>query len=174
MNDLSGNPRSRNALRRAGLLALAVLVVVVTAVWALSEWQASGRTPVVLNGTAVPPVPALNPARVAKGAAVYGQYCASCHGANLEGVPDWRTSLDDGSFPPPPHDSSGHTWHHADAVLVDIIAIGGKPARNSRMPGFAGQITPEETQAILDFIKSRWGKHEREFQWWVTASQSKP
>lgn len=171
MNDLRGIPRSHSTLRRVGLLALAVLVVAVTAIWVLSEWQTPGNAPVVLNGTSVPPVPMLNPAQVAEGAALYGQYCASCHGANLEGVPDWRTSLDDGSFPPPPHDSSGHTWHHSDAVLADIIANGGKPAQNSKMPGFGDQITVEETQAILDFIKSRWGKQEREFQWWITASQ---
>lgn len=171
MNDLRGNPRSHNALRRVGLLALAVLVVVVIAIWVMSEWQAPSSAPVMLNGTSVPPVPTLNPERVAKGAALYGQYCASCHGASLEGVADWKSLLDDGSFPPPPHDSSGHTWHHSDALLVDIIANGGKPARDSKMPGFGDKITLEETQAILDFIKSRWGINEREFQWWVTASQ---
>ena len=113
---------------------------------------------VVINGTAVPPVPTLGAERVARGVALYAQQCASCHGANLEGVPDWKKPLPDGSFPPPPHDSSGHTWHHADAVLLNIIANGGDPAYNSTMPAFKDKLSEQDMIAILDFIRSKWGK----------------
>jgi len=64
---------------------------------------------VVINGTAVPPVPTLDSDRVAQGKVLYEQTCASCHSANLEGMPDWKKTLPDGSLPPPPHDSTGHT-----------------------------------------------------------------
>jgi mono/diheme cytochrome c family protein len=108
------------------------------------------------------------------GAALYAQYCASCHGVNLEGAPDWKISLPDGSLPPPPQDSSGHTWHHPDPLLLDIVANGGDPAYNSRMPAFGDQISKDEMISILDFIKSTWGKDEREFQWWMTVTQGNP
>ena len=125
--------------------------------------------PVVMNGIAAPPLPTLVPERVALGQSVYTQSCASCHGVNLEGKPDWKIPLADGSLPPPPHDSSGHTWHHPDKLLLDIIANGGDPKYNSQMPAFKDQLTREQMAAVLDFMKSKWGREEREYQWWMTA-----
>jgi len=62
------------------------------------------------------------------GAEIYNASCASCHGANLQGQPDWQTPNSDGSLPPPPHDEEGHTWHHSDRVLLDYIRLGGTKA----------------------------------------------
>jgi len=128
-------------------------------------------TSVVINETAVPPMPTLNMAHVAHGEALYDRYCAKCHGVNLEGAPNWKQPRADGSFPPPPHDGSGHTWHHSDALLLSIVANGGDPAYNSNMPAFQDRLTPEDVAAVLEFLKSKWGKDEREFQWWVTATR---
>ena len=152
--------------RRLGL----IVVLAVVALGVLSLAVPRPDRPVVINGTAVPPVPALSADRVAQGKALYAQYCASCHGTNLEGVANWKKMLPDGSLPPPPHDSSGHTWHHADALLVSIIMSGGDPAFNSRMPSFKAQLTEEQARLILDFLKSTWDQEKREFQWWVTAT----
>ena len=41
----------------------------------------------------------------------YQEYCASCHGVNLEGQANWRSRNQDGTLPAPPHDETGHTWH---------------------------------------------------------------
>jgi mono/diheme cytochrome c family protein len=134
-------------------------------------WQrAAAPSPVVINGTAVPPLPRLAPVLAAQGEALYAQYCAACHGMNLEGAPNWKQRLADGSYPPPPHNSSGHTWHHSDAVLLNIISNGGDPALNSKMPPFRGRLNQEGMNAILEFFKSRWGQEEREYQWWITAT----
>ena len=128
--------------------------------------------PVTLLGITVPPVPTSNPKWAAQGEILYSQYCASCHGANLEGVPDWKRVQEDGSFLPPPHDSSGHTWHHPDPVLIEIITQGGDTELyNTKMPGFGEQLTETEIKAILDYIKSYWGPEEREYQWWLTAQE---
>lgn len=62
--------------------------------------------------------------QVTLGRAIYTEHCASCHGANLEGQPDWRKRRPDGKMPSPPHDASGHTWHHPDNVLAGIIKQG--------------------------------------------------
>ena len=98
---------------------------------------------------------------IAEGAEIYGAQCAACHGANLQGeVPDWRVPKADGLLPAPPHDESGHTWHHADALLVDITmrgtaaVVGG--GYESAMPGFAGVLSEDEVLAVLAFIKSTW------------------
>jgi mono/diheme cytochrome c family protein len=61
-----------------------------------------------------------NPKFVARGKVVYKEHCASCHGANLEGQPNWRHRLPNGRMPAPPHDPTGHTWHHSDKQLFEM------------------------------------------------------
>ncbi|MEO3427621.1 cytochrome c [Pelagibius sp. CAU 1746] len=101
-----------------------------------------------------------DPDKVALGAQVYAANCASCHGANLEGQPNWRQRKADGRLPAPPHDVSGHTWHHPDAQLFALTKQG--PAAlagggyQSDMPGYAGTLSDAEIWAVLSYIKSRW------------------
>lgn len=103
-----------------------------------------------------------NKQQVASGEAVYRQHCAACHGAGLEGQDNWRRRLPSGRMPAPPHDASGHTWHHPDEVLFGITKEGlipGKyapPGYESDMPAFAGKISDEEIWAVLTYIKSSW------------------
>ena len=63
---------------------------------------------------------------VAAGETLYQANCASCHGKRLEGAADWREARSDGTFPPPPHDRTGHTWHHSDTLLFNYTKLGGK------------------------------------------------
>src|SRR5690348_1739477 len=65
-----------------------------------------------------------DPKLVARGKVVYDAQCASCHGAKLEGQPDWRHRLPNGRMPAPPHDATGHTWHHSDKQLFDMTKSG--------------------------------------------------
>ena len=107
-----------------------------------------------------------DPEIVAAGHRIYEVHCASCHGANLEGEPDWQTRDADGFLPAPPHDETGHTWHHPDQGLFDITrngiqAYAGKDYR-TRMPAF-GTILPDSAIiAALSYIKSRWPNAVRE------------
>ena len=110
----------------------------------------------------------LDPDRVVRGGDLYQQYCASCHRADLSGDPGWKTPNDDGSYPPPPHDSSGHTWHHPDQVLIEIIRD-GSDFPQSRMPSFGDKLTDEDIEAILEFFKTNWGQQERAYQEQVTT-----
>src|SRR5215472_646802 len=83
-----------------------------------------------------------NPRLVARGKIVYAQQCASCHGANLEGQPNWRVRLPSGRLPAPPHDSTGHTWHHSDKELFEMVKNGIPeivPGYQTDMPGVQGQ-----------------------------------
>jgi mono/diheme cytochrome c family protein len=102
--------------------------------------------------------------QVALGAKVYAQHCASCHGARLEGQPNWQRRLPNGRMPAPPHDETGHTWHHPDEVLFDIIKHGigryAPPGYQSDMPAFAGVLSDDEVRAVLAFIESHWKSRE--------------
>ena len=100
-------------------------------------------------------------AKVALGAKLYARTCALCHGARLEGQPDWRTRLPNGRLPAPPHDDSGHTWHHPDRLLFAITKNGVVPPHapggyESDMPSFGGSLSDEEIWAVLAYIKKQW------------------
>jgi mono/diheme cytochrome c family protein len=104
-------------------------------------------------------------ARVALGSKIYAGHCAACHGARLEGQPEWRRRLPNGRMPAPPHDESGHTWHHADRVLFAITKNGLVPPNapagyQSDMPAFGGQLSDNEIWAVLSFIASHWRTRE--------------
>ena len=100
-----------------------------------------------------------NVEQVALGKQVYAANCASCHGANLEGQPNWQQDLPTGGRPAPPHDASGHTWHHDDQSLFTTVKFGGQstspPGYKSNMPAF-GNLTDQEIWGVLAFIKSKW------------------
>ena len=105
-------------------------------------------------------------AQLAVGENIYQQHCAACHGAKLEGQPDWRSPLPNGRMPAPPHDESGHTWHHPDAVLFGITKHGlvpGKyapPGYQSDMPAFGNTLSDDQIRAALAFIQSHWKTKE--------------
>lgn len=105
---------------------------------------------------------------VAQGRSLYVSHCSACHGASLEGQPNWRERRSDGRLPAPPHDASGHTWHHPDAVLFDITRNGLVPGRTapegyeSDMPAYAGILSDTEIVAVLAYIKSTWPADVRE------------
>ncbi len=152
------------------------LVPVIAAALVLSACAPGASTdstlvPSLTSGPAaedsVPPTPQLDAARLEEGEALYGQYCASCHGADLSGDPEWKTPNADGSYRPPPHDSSGHTWHHSDRLLMTITRD-GSDFPESRMPPFGDTLTDEQITAIFEFIKASWEPQERDAQWRVT------
>lgn len=103
-------------------------------------------------------------AAILLGQRVYVEYCASCHGANLEGQPDWQTRRPDGRLPAPPHDATGHTWHHSTAQLIELTrkgVAGLVPGYESDMPAFEGVLTDAEIAAVIAYIASTWPQELR-------------
>ena len=108
-----------------------------------------------------------DPTLVARGKVVYSERCASCHGANLEGQPNWRQRLPNGRLPAPPHDVTGHTWHHSDRQLFDMVKNGTAaimPGYETDMPAYKDTLSDADIWAVLSFIESTWPPniHERQ------------
>lgn len=101
-----------------------------------------------------------HPEILAQGRDVYDRYCASCHGTRLEGQPEWTKRLPSGRMPAPPHDASGHTWHHPSQQLFEIVKDGvakfGPPGYESDMPAFRGTLSDAQIRAVLAYIHSTW------------------
>ena len=97
--------------------------------------------------------------QIALGKKVYEDRCAICHGAKLEGQPNWQERKPDGKLPAPPHDASGHTWHHTDEQLFTITKEGLSaivPGYESDMPAFKETLSDSEIAATLAYIESTW------------------
>ena len=108
---------------------------------------------------------------LAAGEILYAENCAACHGANLEGQANWRSPGEDGRLPAPPHDQTGHTWHHGDQVLFEYTELGGRALMaaqgmdfDSGMPGFGDQLSDQEIWNVIGYIKSTWPARIREIQ----------
>jgi mono/diheme cytochrome c family protein len=115
---------------------------------------------------------------VAGGAQIYQSHCAACHGSNLEGQPEWQSRDPNGLLPAPPHDASGHTWHHPDEMLFRITKFGiasviGDPTYKAAMPVYEATLSDQDIVAVLSWIKAQWPVAIRERHDLVNAAAAK-
>jgi mono/diheme cytochrome c family protein len=154
---------------KAKALSAVAGVATLAAIAALAQQGRQARAPQGLTFLGEP----VTTEQIALGKGVYVESCASCHGAKLEGQPDWRRRLPNGRMPAPPHDATGHTWHHSDQALFTITKLGVGAivaGYESDMPAFEGRLTDAEIAAVLGYVKSTWPGRERGFQAEVTAN----
>jgi len=110
---------------------------------------------------------AASAAQLELGEAVYVENCASCHGVEGEGEyypnPPQEPGPD-GLLGAPPHDETGHTWHHADQLLLDTIRHGSTYEGFKPMPAFGDTLSDDEIEAVLVYIKTFWTDEQRALQ----------
>lgn len=119
-----------------------------------------------------------NKRQVNRGALVYKKFCSLCHGADLKGQPNWRKRKADGKLPAPPHDETGHTWHHDDDLLFGIIKFGlvppyGPVNYKSDMPAWGSTLSDKDIWTVLAYIKSRWPAETRKTQTEISQGSQK-
>ena len=122
-----------------------------------SETTSEAVKPVQQTAAPVKPMPKREHdiAQVVRGAAVFKQNCAECHGANGEGAENWRQRDANDKFPPPPLNGDGHSWHHPlNALRYTIrngtLAIGGS------MPAWKGKLSDADIDAVITWFQSKW------------------
>ncbi len=92
---------------------------------------------------------------VQQGFRLYRANCASCHGDQGQGAPNWQRAGADGKSPPPPLNGTGHAWHHPMPALISTIKNGTQRIGGS-MPPWQGKLTDAEIHAIVAWFQSRW------------------
>ncbi len=155
-------------MKNLTILLLPILTITLATLLACSSPQDDANT--LTNIAQSTPA---NP--VAQGKILFATNCAGCHGVNGEGQPNWHVRNADGSFPAPPLNGEGHTWHHSDGLLYRIVRDGGAelalPGYKSLMPSFSEILTHQEIVAVLTYVKSLWeGKTSRGIS--ITESQA--
>ena len=136
--------------RRRYLLGSGAVLLVILVILTISS----------LRSEVIPPVNPNDTVQVALGQQLYQVQCGSCHGADLEGEENWQDRGPNGLIKAPPHDETGHTWHHGDTYLFDSIKQGGARLSTnvgiSAMPAYDNVLTNTEIAAVLAYIKSTW------------------
>ena len=114
----------------------------------------------MVSSTVASPLQPDNAQIVTLGSKLYITHCSSCHGIKLEGQANWRERLPNGRLPAPPHDKTGHTWHHNDKLLFKITKFGTKALAGgdyeTDMQGYKDVLSDDEIISVLSYIKSTW------------------
>lgn len=101
--------------------------------------------------------PRANFAKVARGGKLYQTNCASCHGAQAQGEPNWRQPRADGLNSAPPLNGSGHAWHHPKKMLLRTIKY-GTPGGKGRMQPWKDKLNDQQIGDITAWFISKWPK----------------
>ena len=144
--------------KKSTLSITAIIITVTGGIWA-AQIRSDTKPGALLS--------AANADTVELGQKIYAANCASCHGVDLKGDADWRSPDTEGFMPAPPHNKSGHTWHHTDDLLFEITKYGlakiiGQKDYKTKMPIYEDILSDEEIIAALSYIKSTWPENIRQ------------
>jgi cbb3-type cytochrome c oxidase subunit III len=116
-----------NRFKLKGFIILAAIIV--------SSYAVS------INGSPNPP---LSASLVADGNALYAAKCATCHGKDGRGTPNWRSKGQP--------DFTDKNWQkaHTDAQITDAT----KNGKGKFMPAFKSKMSDEEIAAVVARIRA--------------------
>ena len=134
--ELPSRRRPSNTLILAGILGVLFILLVVGVIW-----QARNGGDIA---TDIAP-----PEVLAQGELVFEENCVACHGENGKG------------YIGPALNGSAHAWHHPDSLLVSFIRDG---IAGTQMPAQRDNLTDEEIDAVISYMKSWWTPQQRQKQ----------
>lgn len=98
-----------------------------------------------------------DPGRLARGAELYREHCAQCHGPQGQGHPDWLTPSDGSYAAAPPLNGTGNDWKRSRAELIAAIRNGAQRKDGTEiMPRWKGRMSDEEMDDIVSWCQSLW------------------
>ncbi len=117
-----------------------------------------------------------DPARIARGAQLFGEHCSLCHGPRGQGHPDWQTPSDGSFAAAPPVDGTGNDWKRSRVELANTIRNGVKRKDGTEvMPRWQGRLNEQDVEDVVTWLQSLWAPevYDRWLKHQATAS-SKP
>lgn len=114
----------------------------------IAQYFATGATGADFPAMTAPQVAGATP----NGAALYGRWCASCHGSAGKGDGENAKHL---PIAPARHSDAAAMSKRSDDALYDVITVGGVPyGRSARMPAFGETLSVAEIRALVAQIRT--------------------
>ncbi len=88
-----------------------------------------------------------------RGARLFQEHCALCHGPEAQGHPDWLTP---GVVAAPPLNGTGNDWKRSREQLVAIIQNGAKRNGVLIMPAWKDRLTDPEIADVIAWFQALW------------------
>ena len=129
---------------RLGFLGLALITVC-----ACQKKEAPAPTPATTPALDAP----VSLAALSRGARLYEEQCAQCHGPEAQGHPDWQTP---GVVAAPPLNGTGNDWKRTHSQLVAVIKNGAKRDGQPVMPAWSGRLSDADIEDILNWLQALW------------------
>lgn len=91
---------------------------------------------------------------VMRGARLYQENCAQCHGPDAQGHPDWQNPQVLGAAPP--LDGSGNEWKRKKSDLIDVVKKGIARGNEPVMPAWKERLSEQEIEDIVAWFQALW------------------
>jgi mono/diheme cytochrome c family protein len=90
---------------------------------------------------------------VMRGAHLYQEHCAQCHGPEAQGHPDWQNPQ---VVAAPPLDGTGNEWKRKRSELIAIVKKGMTRNNESVMPAWGERLSDPEIEDIVAWFQALW------------------
>jgi len=105
---------------------------------------------------------------VARGAKLYQENCAQCHGPQAQGHPDWQRAKKEGYAAAPPLNGTGTDIGLTRVRMVEVIRKGAKRKGVMVMPAWKGRVSDEKILDIISWYQALWPAEA--YQQWRRAN----
>lgn len=90
---------------------------------------------------------------VMRGARLYQENCAQCHGPEAQGHPDWKNPQ---VVAAPPLDGSGNEWKRKRSELITVVKKGITRNNEHVMPAWSERLSDREIEDIVAWFQALW------------------
>lgn len=113
-------------------------------------------------------------ASITRGALVFQERCAECHGPQAQGHPGWspataKKTKEKQMVVAPPLDGTGFAHTRKKAHLVKVITRGIKRDNIPVMPEWKGRLTQQDIEDVITWFQALWPP--KVYEAWSRANQ---
>ncbi|MCG6975965.1 MAG: c-type cytochrome [Acidiferrobacterales bacterium] len=94
--------------------------------------------------------------RIARGAKLFQEKCAQCHGPEAQGHPDWERGRKEGYAAAPPLNGTGTDITLSKIKMMTIIRNGLKQNGLPVMPAWAGRVSDQDIEDVITWFQALW------------------
>jgi mono/diheme cytochrome c family protein len=147
------------------------IFIIVTAALAITACR-EGSQSVARSRPAAQYSPSFDPSKIARGAKIFDENCAQCHGPQAQGHPDWGTPGEGSFAAAPPLNGTGNEPKHTKSELLNVIRKGARKNGLEIMPAWQGRLSSQDMEDVMTWFQSLWPPEV--YKEWHTVNTANP